>query len=280
MFCRKCGTELDTTKRLENGTVRCSGCGALYRPKGSSSASDSQSIAPDRETDTVESTTATNNDDYKRIKRQATERINRAKSAAEKTGKRLAAQAREVDYEGIRNRAYKGTQTAKNVVTGFIGDFLNLKVGKYPAWIALIAVVIIIVLSVSIFGGGKYSAQYELLSRMEKAYNKKDMNALMSCFDPNVTQSLMSLAGLVGINADTIESMIPFGNLIASQVGVSISDNWGKVKIKGLSCSVNGSSGTIRYRITWTGAGKTTSVEDTEKIIKVGNKWYFGISLF
>ena len=119
---------------------------------------------------------------------------------------------------------------------------------------------------------------YELLARLQSAYNNNDIYGLLECFDPTFTDAVLSVIEIMGIDSDLLLELIPFASQLIEEYGDVSLDQLGTVEFTPLSCYVDNDGGQISYRATITipGHGSQT-VEETADIVNVGGSWYFSI---
>ena len=66
-----------------------------------------------------------------------------------------------------------------------------------------VALILIIVLSVSVCACGNQNNEIKTLTNnFENACNKLDMNAMLDCIDPDISESVKKLTGLIGMFSD------------------------------------------------------------------------------
>ncbi len=120
------------------------------------------------------------------------------------------------------------------------------------------------------------SGQAKLLKRLESAYNEQDIYAMIECFDPGVTKAFYAMAKLFGVNADAMQSIMPFASKALGQSGAVDNDYWGSVELTPTALSENGSTGNIEYTVLITYSnGTTREIEDSVATVKIDGEWYF-----
>lgn len=293
MKCVKCGMELSTQMLRADGALQCPSCGAVYRRKKSTDSSSgvdsSESYPSKQEVQRKETSYETRNSSNQHIRNtvDADQSMNsavRAKlaSVAEKateTKKSIVERgnahstAKAIASDEIRNNRHKSHGAtipiilALVVVLGFgifgyaFSHFID---GNPPSAIS------------SIFKSKDSKEINDLMKRMEKAYNAQDVYALLQLYDPTYTDAMFGMMNLIGLNGDTFKSVLPFASQIISQYNSNSSTDSGKITVKLLDYSVNGTTGTAKYQVDFSFKdGSKDTLTQTADIVKVDDKWYF-----
>ena len=293
MKCVKCGMELSTQMLRADGALQCPSCGAVYRRKKSTDSSSgvdsSESYPSKQEVQRKETSYETRNSSNQHIRNtvDADQSMNsavRAKlaSVAEKateTKKSIVERgnahstAKAIASDEIRNNRHKSHDAtipiilALVVVLGFgifgyaFSHFID---GNPPSAIS------------SIFKSKDSKEINDLMKRMEKAYNAQDVYALLQLYDPTYTDAMFGMMNLIGLNGDTFKSVLPFASQIISQYNSNSSTDSGKITVKLLDYSVNGTTGTAKYQVDFSFKdGSKDTLTQTADIVKVDDKWYF-----
>ena len=269
MNCLRCGEELRADMIRPDGTLMCKCCGAIYRRKSAQSGSRFAAEAASR---------------LQSAAQQAGQMARRANEAVsdmhlgEKLDQAARSAGRAAADLGIQEKLSSASRTTGRFLTG-----LNKK-----TVLSLVFVILIVIGGFGIGGylndhsGGTYtsiSARKEqkgvkdLLGRLEKAYNAKDVYGLLKVYDPTYTDGMLGMLSLFGVDDDALESLMPFASQILAQYS---STDIGKVKLTLRELTVNGDNGTVRYEVDmkFKDGGKN-SLTDTANIVKVKGKWYF-----
>ena len=84
-----------------------------------------------------------------------------------------------------------------------------------------VALILIIVLSVSVCACGNQNNEIKTLTKnFENSCNKLDMNAMLDCIDPDISESVKKLTGLIGMfsDKDTDELLDSFAKVLFSEL--------------------------------------------------------------
>ncbi|MCR4622428.1 MAG: hypothetical protein K5663_10155 [Clostridiales bacterium] len=220
MTCKRCGGFIDTAIKNEDGSVTCPGCGTVYRRRPPASQG---SDAP----------------------RPAAAGAGRAEERKVRQSKSSSVSA----LATVKAAAGRGKT--------FWGQFMDVKLGKYPAWAAVLAAVVVLGILFSVFSGGP-SGPYAPLYKLEKAFNSQSARQLWNAIDPELrTQFTYS----------------EFEN----QVGVGLAMmSTGKVKITPISFEqgTDSSIGKVTYKMDVSIMGYSQSQTSSCKVRKVGGTWY------
>ena len=245
MFCRKCGTELDTTKRLENGTVRCSGCGALYRPKVSSSSTRTQ--------DRTSATLPRRSDNSSYASRRARSRFGSAHT--------------------VPRTAHTNTNSRLRSFKPMVALIMAIVV--IVSAVAVTTTAIRNGTGISVFESSEEKGLKKLLSRLQSAYNSQDIYGIIQCFDPSLSDATFGMMKLLGVS-DAFKSIIPFASKVVGASGIVDNSSWGKCNLSIVEYSVDDSKGSLTYQVslTYTDGTKNT-FNDTANVMMVDGTWYF-----
>ena len=270
MNCLRCGEELRADMIRPDGTLMCKCCGAIYRRKSTQSSSRFAAEAASR---------------LQSAAQQAGQMARRANEAVSDMhiGEKLDQAARSAGKAAadlnISEKLERVSQAAERKIS---------RLGKKEA-LSLALVILLIVLAFAGVGIARnhefsgvqmnISARKEsksvkdLLNRLEKAYNEKDVYGLLKVYDPTYTDGMLGMLSLFGVDDDALESLMPFASQILAQYS---STDIGKVKLTLRELTVNGDNGTVRYEVDmkFKDGGKN-SLTDTANIVKVKGKWYF-----
>ena len=173
-------------------------------------------------------------------------------------------------FETIRNENGREEQNGNT-----LGAFLNRKVGRFPMWIVLVGVVLLLIIGFSTINGGssKYSKQEALLRKFEAGINNGDINKLINCFDPSYGQYIRSLLSIY--TDGDVNSLM---NMLVQSLGMNVDLQGTNLRIscKAENCVLNGDSGTMRVHTELYLNGKKSIENDSEvAIMKTNNNWYF-----
>lgn len=142
----------------------------------------------------------------------------------------------------------------------------------------LIALIAAILLAMTACG----SKPASVLNKVEKAYNEKDVYAIIECFDPSVQRFIggaaKMLGGLFGVDSSAFADMVPFLSKMAGQSGILDDGDWGKCKLEEISTVTNGDTATIEYwvHLTYEDGTKKDFI-DTANLVKVDGEWYIAV---
>jgi|GEM_PF-3100406 hypothetical protein len=120
------------------------------------------------------------------------------------------------------------------------------------------------------------SGQAKLIKKLETAYNNQDVYAIVECFDPALTNAFYATAKLLGIDSDSIKSIMPFASKAIAESGTLDNEYWGNVQLTPIEINENGNEGTIEYEVCLNYEnGNNRVFNDTVAVIKVDGDWYF-----
>ena len=242
MICRKCGTDIDVGSVLPDGTLRCPGCGAVYRR---SAASRPQQTQAPQETASAQPVAP----------RQYTppQPDTPAQPVYFARGPVLVQQQREKVKKIIKEKS------------------------KIPLWLVAIIGALLVIVIILIFsdggGGNPYQKQYELIERYESAYNNQDFYAMTQCFEPSAIQFSNGLASAMGGNMSAYMQMVPLVSEVLGASGV-MNEYFGKVDFIPYKCTVKGSEGVIAYHVEYVRDGKTEKFDQAAALKQVDGNWY------
>ena len=232
MRCQKCGTEIDTKIIQSDGTLRCPGCGVIYRRLASQNRAQSQQ-SPQPQV-------------------------------------RQSQPAPPVQQPLYNTHSQRTVQTPQSNTTKVIVEKTRTNAKPLILTIAIIGMLVVAIITITNSGGGNpYAKQYELIERYESAYNKQDFYAMIQCFEPSATEFSTGLANLLyGNNASAYMNMAPYASELLGASGLM--DNYfGKVNFTPYQCKVNGSEGVIAYHVEYVRDGKTERFNQAAAIKQV-----------
>ena len=223
MFCRKCGSEIDTRYTNPDGSIECPDCGAVYMLRSSRS-----SVSSRREPQTTRP---------------------RQTSNVHKSDPRPRSVA------PLRRRPVKA---------------------RVPKWFLGIVAVCVVSIGVSIItaSSNPYAEQYKLIAKMEKALNDRNMTALLDCFEPTYSETMLEMVSMMGYDVEDILSGII--DVVTDDAYQSLSGY--KVKITPTSCTVDGNKSTVHVKMSVTApSGASNTGENNFDLIKVNGNWYLDV---
>lgn len=220
MFCRKCGTEIDTRYRNPDGSLECPKCGAVYMLRASSVAQ-----TQSRRTQSV--------------RREPSVRSSTARS---------------------RSTPPQRPRTTKPGI---------------PKWFLGIIAVCLVALIISIItaSGNPYAEQYKVIAKLEKAFNDKNLTAILECFEPSFSEYASEMAEMMGYDFDDLLNAGMFLNGLYSDGSGDVSNF--HITIKPTSCEVNGDEAKVYVHETLKlGSGQSHTEDDSYNLVKVNGNWY------
>ena len=230
MTCKRCGGFIDTAVKNADGSVTCPECGTVYRRRPAGQT------AP-RTVNSPKTPAAAPSVDLEKVKAASREGFEKAKAASR-----------------------EGLARAKT----FYDQFMDVKVGKYPAWAIVLSAIVIIGILLSVFPGGS-SDPYEPVYKLEKAFNAQSAKQLWEIIDPDLRKQT-SYAEFKGMADVTLAYM-----------------SGSKIEMTPLSFQQgrNRNDGEVTYRMTATILGYPQSQTGTLQVRKVGGTWYLSdLNLF
>ncbi len=223
MTCKRCGAFIDTAVKNADGSVTCPECGTVYRrrPAGQTAQRPESSQKAPKAAPSV---------DLEKVKAASREGFEKAKAASR-----------------------EGLGRAKT----FYDQFMEVKVGKYPAWAIVLTAIVVLGILFSVFSGGS-SDPYDPVYNLEKAFNNQSAKQLWEVIDPDLRKQITY--GEFKSSADI---------LLANMSGA-------KIEITPLSFQQgrNKNDGEVTYRMTATIVDYPRTQTGTMQVRKVGGTWY------
>ncbi len=269
MYCKNCGTEIDTRYPFPDGSVQCPQCGMIYRP------ANYQPAQPQYQQPQFQPTNSQNAQTERQPRRRRADMYGDQQDAPQEpeqpqyqqsTGQQFR-QPLTPTYQQPVQQQSASVQIAKKSPLGKI-------------IIAAATILIAVILSVVLLGNrSPYAKQYALIAKFEKAYNNQDYYAMIDCFEPQVKQllgGLMSLNGAMnGTNySSSMMDILPYASKALGASGV-MEGNFGKVKFTPYSCKVNGTDAVVGYHVEHTINGGTQKYDEAAQLVQVNGEWYF-----
>ena len=223
MTCKKCGGFIDTAVKNADGSVTCPTCGTVYRRRPAAQA------ARKPESSSEASDTAPKID------------LDKVKAASRE------------GFEKAKTASREGLGRAKV----FYEQFMEVKVGKYPAWAVVLAAVVLLGILLSVFSGGS-SDPYDPVYKLEKAFNSQSAKQLWEIMDPELRKQT------------TYTEFRSMAEVTLAYMSGS------EVKITPLSFQKGRDSnyGEVSYRMSVTLMGYPQTQTGTMQVRKVGGTWY------
>ena len=246
MNCPNCGTELTRQNLLDENTIQCPGCGAVYKRKGSQTQQGEQ-ISTQATTDNV--------DEH-----------DNAQPSSRRSARKTNSHSRHPSHKrrSMRFPVWILLVIAAVIVGGLIigrviGRGSDMKSSH----------------SITLFESKDTKAAKELLSKLEKSFNDQDLYGISQCFDPTMSDMLFGALQMMGYDGDALKEMMPFASKVAGQSGILGNNDWGKVKLSLVEFKPEGMEGKLTYKMSLAyNSGSTESFNDTVDVIKVGDTWY------
>lgn len=114
-----------------------------------------------------------------------------------------------------------------------------------------------------------------ILPRLEKAYNSRDLYAVVECFDPSISEAFFGVAKLFGVEADAFADILPFFSKILGSSGALENDSWGTVTLTALEQTIDGDIGTLTYNVNIDlPNGTNQNFDETIEVMEVDGVWY------
>lgn len=139
------------------------------------------------------------------------------------------------------------------------------------------AIFLIIALSVSICACDNQNNEIKTLTKnFENSCNKVDMNAMLDCIDPDISESVKKLTGLIGMfsDKDTDELLDNFAKVLFSELPENSKEFFSSIKIKLNSVEIEDDKASASAEITYEISGEENKSNANFKYICIDKKWY------
>lgn len=114
-----------------------------------------------------------------------------------------------------------------------------------------------------------------ILPRLEKAYNSRDLYAIVECFDPSISEAFFGVVKLFGVEADAFADILPFFSKILGSSGALENDSWGTVTLTALEQTIDDTIGTLTYNVNIDlPNGTNQNFDETIEVMEVDGVWY------
>lgn len=114
-----------------------------------------------------------------------------------------------------------------------------------------------------------------ILPRLEKAYNSRDLYAIVECFDPSISEAFFGVAKLFGVEADAFADILPFFSKMLGSSGTLESDSWGTVTLTALEQTIDIDIGTLTYNVNIDlPNGTNQNFDEAIEVMEVDGVWY------
>ncbi|MBQ8636833.1 MAG: hypothetical protein IJ423_02415 [Clostridia bacterium] len=140
-----------------------------------------------------------------------------------------------------------------------------------------VALILIIVLSVSVCACGNQNNEIKTLTKnFENSCNKLDMNAMLDCIDPDISESVKKLTGLIGMfsDKDTDELLDSFAKVLFSELPENSKEFFSSIKIKLDNIEIEEDSASASAEITYEISGEDNKSNANFEYIRIDEKWY------
>lgn len=139
------------------------------------------------------------------------------------------------------------------------------------------ALILIIVLSVSVCACGNQNNEIKTLTKnFENSCNKLDMNAMLDCIDPDISESVKKLTGLIGMfsDKDTDELLDSFAKVLFSELPENSKEFFSSIKIKLDNIEIEEDSASASAEITYEISGEDNKSNANFEYTRIDEKWY------
>ena len=139
------------------------------------------------------------------------------------------------------------------------------------------ALILIIVLSVSVCACGNQNNEIKALTKnFENSCNKLDMNAMLDCIDPDISESVKKLTGLIGMfsDKDTDELLDSFAKVLFSELPENSKEFFSSIKIKLDNIETVEDSASATAEITYEISGEDNKSNANFEYTRIDEKWY------
>lgn len=115
-----------------------------------------------------------------------------------------------------------------------------------------------------------------LTKNFENSCNKVDMNAMLDCIDPDISESVKKLTGLIGMfsDKDTDELLDNFAKVLFSELPENSKEFFSSIKIKLNSIEIKDDKASASAEITYEISGEENKSNANFKYICIDKKWY------
>ena len=115
-----------------------------------------------------------------------------------------------------------------------------------------------------------------LTKNFENSCNKVDMNAMLDCIDPDISESVKKLTGLIGMfsDKDTDELLDNFAKVLFSELPENSKEFFSSIKIKLNSIEIKYDKASASAEITYEISGEENKSNANFKYICIDKKWY------
>ncbi len=139
------------------------------------------------------------------------------------------------------------------------------------------ALILIIALSVSICACGNQKNEIKTLTKnFENSCNKLDMNEMLDCIDPDISESVKKLTGLIGMfsDKDTDELLDSFAKVLFSELPENSKEFFSSIKIKLDNIETDEDRASATAEITYEISGEDNKSNANLEYIRIDEKWY------
>ena len=139
------------------------------------------------------------------------------------------------------------------------------------------ALILIIVLSVSVCACGNQNNEIKTLTKnFENSCNKLDMNEMLDCIDPDISESVKKLTGLIGMfsDKDTDELLDSFAKVLFSELPENSKEFFSSIKIKLDNIEIDEDSASATAEITYEISGEDNKSNANFEYTRIDEKWY------
>ena len=115
-----------------------------------------------------------------------------------------------------------------------------------------------------------------LTKNFENSCNKVDMNAMLDCIDPDISESVKKLTGLIGMfsDKDTDELLDNFAKVLFSELPENSKEFFSSIKIKLNTIEIEDDKASASAEITYEISGEENKSNANFKYICIDKKWY------
>ena len=115
-----------------------------------------------------------------------------------------------------------------------------------------------------------------LTKNFENSCNKVDMNAMLDCIDPDISESVKKLTGLIGMfsDKDTDELLDNFAKVLFSELPENSKEFFSSIKIKLDNIEIEEDTASASAEITYEISGEDNKSNANFEYIRIDEKWY------
>lgn len=120
------------------------------------------------------------------------------------------------------------------------------------------------------------SGPAQIVSKMESAYNARNIEELLSCFEPERANAIKCVVDLFGTETRAFQNLL---SLVLTYIDAYDDATWGTVKLTPVDYSIDDECGTLTYHVQLQNSnGEQKNFDETVPVISVNKDWYISLS--